>query len=101
MGVVYINYFIDLKSKSAETLIVDSVKTAIDTAAINFSFEGGEERHYWVLFAQSIKKAEKCKTCPEEKIKYYNLSKGVILFCTSGKKKYRLKVKKFKQLPDA
>ena len=101
MGGVFMNYFIDFKSKSPGKIEVDSVKTIADTTDIKFGFTRMEPCcKNEISFSYGISQSPKCKTCPDATPKPFNTTKGVIIYYHNGEKKKNFKVKKFKKLPD-
>lgn len=100
MGGVFMNYTIGFKNKTADSIVVDSVKTIADTAEIRFYFNKTEKAYCELAFGYALSKSEKCKTCPDVIPKQSNLTKGVIAYYRRGNGKHFFKVKKFKQLED-
>jgi hypothetical protein len=100
MGGIFMNYYIDFKSKKNVKIEIDSVKSIADASAIKFSFYQTDAGLYKISFSQPLKGPEKCKTCPQVIPKQYNLTKGVKVYYRIGDKKSFFAVRKFKQLPD-
>lgn len=96
-GGVFMNYIIELKTRKDVLIEIDSIKTIADTSIIPFSFlkDAGK-----ISFGFPIAQPEKCRTCPDTDLKPVNTTKGVVIYGTNGNRKFSLKVKKFKELPD-
>lgn len=95
-GGIFMNYVIELK-KSKNAIEIDSLKTIADTCVIPFSFLEDTRK---ISFGFPLTQPEKCRTCPDTDLKPINTTKGVIIYGRSKDRKFLLKVKKFKELPD-
>lgn len=100
MGGVSMNYCIELKDKKNAAIEVDSVKAIADASVLSFYFNKREPCCNEITFLVSLSPPAKCKTCVETTPVQKNLTKGVIVYYRSSKKKSAFKVKKFQQLPD-
>ncbi len=100
MGGVFMNYIIELKNKSTDTIIIDSVKTIADTSELRFSAMKMKTGNYQITFSFAIVPPPKCKTCVEATPKPSNLTKGIFIYYRKKNERAILKIKKFKKLPD-
>lgn len=97
MGGVFMNYLIELKIERKAIVEIDSIKTAVDTTPVQFSFLKDVQK---ISFGFPLSQPEKCRTCPDTDPKPVNTTKGVIIYGRKGEKRFLLKVKKFEVLPD-
>ena len=100
MGGVFMNYVIEFKNKSSDTIIIDSVKTIADTSEIRFASMKMQSGVYQISFGCTLSASAKCKTCVETTPPQPYMTKGVIIYYKRADKKSTCKVKKFKQLED-
>ena len=101
IGGVFMNYLIEFKNPTGVMIEVDSIKSIADSSEVKFSFTRFAPCcKNQIAFVYALSKPEKCKTCPDVTPKQSNLTKGVIIYYSKGEKKFVLKVKKFKLLPD-
>ena len=100
MGGVFMNYTIGFKNKSADSIVIDSIKTIADKSLISVSFNKTEKAHCEFVFSYALAAPAKCKTCPDVTPKQSNMTKGIIVFYRRGEKKSSFKATKFKQLED-
>ena len=100
MGGVFMNYEVGLINKSADSLVVDSVRTIADPADLRFYITKTEKNYCEISFGYALAKPEKCKVCPDVIPNQANLTKGAKIYYHTGNKKSKVKVKKFKQLDD-
>ncbi|MFI5163756.1 MAG: hypothetical protein ACHQHP_00750 [Bacteroidia bacterium] len=100
MGGITMNYFIELKSKTAMDINVDSIKSIADKSTVKYNFIKNDKGYYVINFSQDLKKPAKCPTCRDVTDQSNDLSKGIIIYYKCGEKRSSFKVKKIKQLPD-
>ncbi len=100
MGGIFMKYTLGFKNKTADSIVIDSVKTIADKSLISISFNKTEKAYCEFVFSYALVAAAKCKTCPDATPKQANLTKGIIVYYKSGGKKHSFKVKKFIQLED-
>lgn len=100
MGGVFMNYEVGLKNKSADSLMIDSVKTIASGNSVNFYFNKTEKNYLELAFGYSLTEAPKCRTCPDVGLQQVNFTRGVLIYYKRGGKHSVCKVKKFKQLED-
>lgn len=101
MGGVFMNYLVEFKSPKGIKMEVDSVISIADSSPVKFGFTRFDPCcNNQISFGYALSKPEKCKTCPDVIPNQQNLAKGVIIYGRKGEKKFVLKVKKIKLLPD-
>lgn len=101
MGGVFMNYQVEFNRPKNSTIEVDSVFSIADSSPIKFGYTKFEPCcKNQITFGYVLSKPEKCKTCPDIISSSPNLTKGIILYCRKGEKRFVLKIKKFKQLAD-
>lgn len=101
MGGVFMNYLVEFKSPKGIMTEIDSVISVADASSIKFGFTRFDPCcKNQISFGYALSQSPKCKTCPDVAAKQQNITKGVMIYGRKGEKKFVLKVKKFKQLPD-
>jgi hypothetical protein len=100
MGGIFMNYTIGLKSKSGDSIVIDSLKTIADPTLLHCSYNKTEKNYCELTFSMALAAPSKCRTCPDVIPPHYNFTKGMVVYYSQGKKRSSVKVKKFKQLPD-
>ncbi|MEK6615362.1 MAG: hypothetical protein AABZ32_04510 [Bacteroidota bacterium] len=100
IGGIFMNYTVGFKNKSADSIVIDSVRTIADTSLISVYYNKTEKAYYEFAFSYALSAPAKCRTCPNVIPKQSNLTKGIIVYYLRGEKKLFFRVKKFRQLPD-
>jgi hypothetical protein len=101
MGGIFMNYTIGIKNKTADSLLIDSVKTITDAEHLNFYFSKTERNYCEFSFSYALSATTRCKSCPDTgNKKQPDIDKGVVVYYTKKNEKYSVRVKKFKQLAD-
>ena len=101
MGGVFMNYLVEFNSKKGLMIEVDSIMTIADSSPVKFAFTRLDPCcKNQISFGYALSGPAKCKTCPDVTPKQQNITQGIIIYGRKGEKKFILKVKKFKLLPD-
>lgn len=100
IGDIFMNYEVQFKFKSSDTILIDSVKTVANRSLIKFFLNKTKKPLYEITFGYSLTAIPKCKTCPDVGFQQSNFTKGVIIYYKKGGRKATTRVKKFKRLDD-
>ena len=100
IGGIFQIHTVGIDNSSSDSLVIDSVCTVSDKKSLHVSYNVTSRNYCEFVFSEPVSSPPKCGTCPNSPPDHFNLKKGIYIYYSIGQKHRRLKVKKFKDLPE-